>query len=312
MIFHPHTNTTKRLVGSSIVLISTLVSLRLSAAPAGTPVIEPKVIYGDDDRRDLFDPGLDPRLVALGRSTAVLIKKENLSTDTAAVDFFNLRAATLESTMNVCANEPFHDQPSAGFCSGFLVGADLLVTAGHCITNQTDCEGTAFGFGYWYENATGNPKRLAKKDVFSCKSIVGRFQDPMGTNKLDFAVIKLDRPAVGRRPLPIRRTGSLAVGENLTVMGYPSGIPLKIAGGAAARSIDNEVYFTANLDTYGGNSGSAVVNTISGEVEGILVRGERDYVAQGDCLVSNHCTNDGCRGEDVTKIANVLQYVPAH
>jgi hypothetical protein len=63
----------------------------------------------------------------------------------------------------------------------------------------------------------------------------------------------------------------------------------------------------ANLDTYGGNSGSPVFNHRTGEVEGILVRGENDYVydpGQG-CQVSNRCASDVCRGEDVTYITNV-------
>ena len=52
----------------------------------------------------------------------------------------------------------------------------------------------------------------------------------------------------------------------------------KVAGGAKVRSNNNGVYFVANLDTYGGNSGSAVFNLQTREVEGILVRGENDYV----------------------------------
>lgn len=65
----------------------------------------------------------------------------------------------------------------------------------------------------------------------------------------------------------------------------------------------------ANLDTYGGNSGSAVFNDRTGEVEGILVRGEVDYTYKGNCMVSNVCTDSGCRGEDVTYISEVLQFL---
>ena len=92
----------------------------------------------------------------------------------------------------------------------------------------------------------------------------------------------------------------------MVVIGHPTGIPTKISDGAKVRMLATK-YFVANLDTYGGNSGSAVLNAQSGEVEGILVRGENDYVpAEGrDCQVSNHCTNEGCRGEDVTYITNV-------
>jgi len=65
----------------------------------------------------------------------------------------------------------------------------------------------------------------------------------------------------------------------------------------------------ANLDTFGGNSGSAVFNAETGEVEGILVRGENDYVWSDEngsrCRVPQQCTNDACRGEDVTRITNI-------
>ena len=99
------------------------------------------------------------------------------------------------------------------------------------------------------------------------------------------------------------------MGEALTVIGYPSGLPLKVASGGRVRTVKSEYYVT-NLDTYGGNSGSAVFNSTSGEVEGILVRGENDFVSQNGCVVSNRCTFEGCRGEDVTKISEVLSFVP--
>ncbi len=95
------------------------------------------------------------------------------------------------------------------------------------------------------------------------------------------------------------------------VIGHPAGLPTKIAGGAQGRDRTNEGFFTANLDTYGGNSGSAVFNSLTGLVEGILVRGEQDYMQKGDCRVSNLCPVDGCRGEDVTKISNVADKIPA-
>ncbi|MEI8190645.1 MAG: hypothetical protein WCI75_13115 [candidate division NC10 bacterium] len=69
-------------------------------------------------------------------------------------------------------------------------------------------------------------------------------------------------------------------------------------------------YFVANLDTYGGNSGSAVFSATTGLVEGILVRGENDYVWKGGCRVSNRCPADGCRGEDVTKVSALSSDIP--
>ncbi|WP_420540401.1 S46 family peptidase (plasmid) [Paenibacillus polymyxa] len=52
--------------------------------------------------------------------------------------------------------------------------------------------------------------------------------------------------------------------------------PIKsgFAVGAAVRDNPPNAFFVANLDTYGGNSGSPVFNSDTHEVEGILVRGE--------------------------------------
>jgi len=87
-------------------------------------------------------------------------------------------------------------------------------------------------------------------------------------------------------------------------------LPVKLSGGAAVRNLMGEVgYFTANLDTYGGNSGSAVFNNVTGEIEGVLVRGETDFVRQGNCRISYVCENNGCRGEDVTKASYVKQKI---
>jgi V8-like Glu-specific endopeptidase len=86
-------------------------------------------------------------------------------------------------------------------------------------------------------------------------------------------------------------------------------LPTKIDDGAQVRSNAPSGYFVATTDSYGGNSGSSVFNYDTGEVEGVLVRGEDDYVYRNGCMVSNVCEESGCRGEDVTKISSVLPYL---
>ena len=94
-------------------------------------------------------------------------------------------------------------------------------------------------------------------------------------------------------------------------------MPSKIAGGSFIRSVEDG-YFVANLDTYGGNSGSIVINDATGEAEGILVRGEQDYQRNSEegCYESVRCEDLGCRGEDVTLISTLMpafiEYQNAH
>ena len=117
------------------------------------------------------------------------------------------------------------------------------------------------------------------------------------------------RPAIGHRP-GREQAVEPQIGDPLVVIGHPAGLPLKVADGANVRSIGlSGQHFVANLDTYGGNSGSAVLNGVTGDVEGILVRGEMDFIYQNGCRVSNRCLNDSCRGEDVTLFERVIPYL---
>jgi hypothetical protein len=96
----------------------------------------------------------------------------------------------------------------------------------------------------------------------------------------------------------------ITVGEGVTVIGYPLGLPVKVADGGTVRSLSG-AFFVANLNTYARNSGSAVYNTarlLTGDlfVEGILTRGETDFARTSPCFISKRCPTNGCRGEDVT------------
>lgn len=100
------------------------------------------------------------------------------------------------------------------------------------------------------------------------------------------------------------------MGEGLFVVGHPSGLPTKVAGGTEVVGNDEDNFFTALLDTFGGNSGSAVFNSETLEVEGILVRGARDYVydSEASCYRVNHCEGQsplGCDGESVSRMSSV-------
>lgn len=269
---------------------------------------EAEVIYGDDDRKDVFDPTNSSAQVELARSTAALVKSGTLTPASGNPNAMRLPTKTFGVAYGLCANEPFKDQPNPAFCSGFLVAENILVTAGHCVETQTDCSSTSFIFGFSYETQNQDVTLVPKENIYTCKRLIA--QNVGGSNQSDYAVIELDRVVTGREPLNYRSSGIVEKGAELTVIGHPAGLPTKIAGGASVRNSDLPAYFVANLDTYGGNSGSAVFNTTTGEVEGILVRGENDFITSGTCRVSNRCTNEGCRGEDVTRSTEFSPFVP--
>ena len=256
-----------------------------------------KVVYGEDNRADVYETR-NELFLRLARSTAAMIPNTSLRSTGSGMQI----AGRTMAQRGFCATERFSDQPTAAMCSGFLVAPNLLVTAGHCIQSAANCAANKWVFDYKMTDARTAPSMMASENVYSCKRVISTVLE--GGNGNDYAIIELDRAVVGRAPLAVRKTGRVAVGTEIVVIGHPTGLPTKVTDGAKVRSLSSQ-YFVANLDTYGGNSGSAVFNAKTGVVEGILVRGENDYVTQAGCKATNYCPENGCRGEDVTFITNV-------
>jgi hypothetical protein len=276
-------------------------ALLLAAVRPAAAQMHTKVIYGDDGRIDLWQTD-DAKLKTLADSTVALFDAGSVSADG------KLTTSVFGERMSLCKEEPFYEQPTGAFCSGSLVAPDVIMTAGHCVPSADECAKIKFVFGFAVKAKGALPAAVPAAEVYGCKELIGREQVGDGA---DWALVRLDRKVSGHEPLKLNLTGKIEVGAPVLVIGHPSGLPTKIAGGANVRDSSKPGFFVANLDTYGGNSGSAVFNANTGLVEGILVRGEVDFVYNGSCRVSNKCPNDGCRGEDVTKIANVVDKIPA-
>ncbi|MEK7390044.1 MAG: serine protease [Elusimicrobiota bacterium] len=289
----------KRIVVSVVAIVA---ALRL-ALPVRAQV-DSEVIYGSDDRIDLYQTK-DARLLKMADSTVALFSAGSITPRGARA---LLNTMDYGPSLNLCRDERFYDQITGAFCSGSLVAPDVVMTAGHCIKAQIDCDGAKLVFGFAVNKKGKLPREVAMKDVYSCTKILGREQVDDGA---DWALIKLDRPVKDHAPLKINKAGNIKEKTPLVVIGHPAGLPTKIAGGAKVTSNTASGYFVADLDTYGGNSGSAVFNAKTGLIEGILVRGETDYVSRGSCVVSNVCKTSGCRGEDVTRANIVAAKLPA-
>jgi len=265
------------------------------------------VVYGEDNRLDLYQVD-NSMLLKLADSTVALIDNYKIQVDP-ATHLARISTVSYADSYDLCPSEPFYNQQTAAFCSGSLVGEDLILTAGHCIPAQEECEGTSFVFGFAVKAADEYPQSVAEAEVYHCSKLLGREQVDNGA---DWALIRLDRKVTHHEPLALNRSGLISNRTQLVVIGHPAGLPTKVSGGAWVRNASPDGYFIANLDTYGGNSGSAVFNANTGLVEGVLVRGEQDYSynSANQCYLSNVCNNDACRGEDVTKISAVLSQLP--
>ncbi len=264
-----------------------------------------KVIYGADNRVDVAD-SVNFQFQDYAQSTAAMIEKSKL---VKKEDRLTLSTGTLQEEFNVCTTERFYDQPAAAYCSGFLVAPDLLVTAGHCVIPAAmggdQCE--RFSWVFDYRSDVLDLENMDDSKIYNCAEVLHHELD--SEKRSDFALIRLDRPVSDRPFLNFRKEGKVETGSELVVIGHPSGLPTKISDGATVQDNSSEQFFTSDLDTYGGNSGSAVINVSTGEVEGILVRGATDYVrTQEGCIVSNRCSSIspfGCGGEGVSRITLV-------
>lgn len=298
---------TSRIVSS--LAVSTLLILSVSTALAAkkktrSAEFDANVIYGEDNRKDWYETP-DAALRELANSTVAVVENRSIG----AVNENGLREIKGRHyglSNQLCRDEKFYDQTAAAFCSGFFVGGNKIITAGHCINSQTACERTSFVFGYGYKSETEAPTHAPAGEIYQCTKVIHTQQDARGA---DYAVIEVDREIVGHTPLSLRQEGNVSSGSDLVVIGHPAGLPVKIADGSVVRTEAKNGFFVANLDTYGGNSGSAVFNLQTKEVEGILVRGEQDYVWTNGCVRSKVCGSNECRGEDVTAITNVLGHL---
>lgn len=272
--------------------------------------LTPKVIYGVDDRMDEYEVS-DPALLAVGDATVALVSTGDLTDNGDGT--YSLPAMTFAEVYELymgrplCADEPYRDQPSPAWCSGFLVAPDIVATAGHCVTNPGECSDTAFIFGFVMLDAATPVLTIDSSQVYFCSEIIARQE-----SAADWGLIRLDREVTDHTPLPVRRTGVVEDGAEVLVIGHPVGLPRKYAGGATVRDNSEPEYFQTNVDTYGGNSGSAVFDADTLLVEGILVRGNEDFVEDGSCDRSNVCPDTGCPlWEDVTRATEFSGLIPS-
>jgi hypothetical protein len=278
--------------------------------------------YGEDNRAEYCSQNILIR--DLADSTAGLFFDGSSATLKGLPYTFG--TTTLGTSQRLAPDQRFAEQPADAFCTGFLVGEDLLVTAGHCVKDHRSSEASApkdhdgacqenlrqgksceyikVVFGFRKELGGWIPRSVPADNVYKCAKVVAH---SLGSGP-DYAVIRLDRKVAGRRPLAINRNNAgLSAETPLFVIGHPSGIPLKIAGDAKVVSISTDVYvnvrgtrskwtdkgysFLTNLDTFHGNSGSPVFSLNTMLVEGILVSGDEDYEAHPDNPLQNRVTN---------------------
>jgi len=278
----------------SIVALSVGVSACSGVAPSdGVTVSEQKIVYGEDDRREYYQVDDVGWRGLFQESVVVLAPRERanqlVASSDAGVDGTRGGAPALptwSAISDLCAGEPFAEQPSVAFCTGVLVDWDLVLTAGHCANAWSpDQYRVVFGDYYVEEGRLA----LHASDVYEPSGIVAAVHD-IGADgtRIDYAWIRLARPArAPHRPVAIHtREQPLAARSPLLVISAGGGVPLKLdAGGVVidprAERLD---HFVADTDTSQGSSGAGAFAADLGLI-GVLSTGLPDF----------NTTSAGCR-----------------
>lgn len=260
-----------------------------------------KLRWGKDGRRAPASPG--ERAVA--RATVAIVHATPM---TRKVDRWHIGPVLrLDETIpNLCPDERFLDEPSVADCSGVLVAPQWVATARHCAVAKVGLR-VVFGFGHpappvLVRTGAGAFLEVGVDDVFEVVEVRPSERPD------DWALLKLDRPA-SATPLVLERNRVVDdTSQEFAVSGHPIGLPLKYADGARILSVgaaEDAAVFHATLDTYGGNSGSPVVDQATSRVVGLLSAGDGDFVedTRRSCTRSRVCgPGQYCSGERVQRI----------
>jgi V8-like Glu-specific endopeptidase len=244
---------------AKIIASAGLALLVLTGGGFGPP---PHGYYGTDDRQDVYEL-LGENLEDADSVVALFPEYQvhDLGDGTAA-----LLTVNYGDYYNLCPSERFREQPIGSFCSGVLVAPDIIATAAHCIQGETIAD-IRFVFGYHMRDKDTPKLVINNSDIYQGVEVIAWQLDEAGA---DWALIRLDRPVVNHRIARIREAGRVSDGQALHIIGHPTGLPAKFAGGGTVRDNHNRAFFVENMDAYAGNSGSPVFNSTTHIVEGCM------------------------------------------
>ncbi len=179
-------------------------------------------------------------------------------------------------TYGLCEDEKFLNQSLfRNDCSGVLVGKDLLLTPGHCLTEHY-CKNDLFYwvFDYRMESKDEVITHIRGKKFFQCKEVLKIVYSKK--SGVSYALIRLKKKVLDREPVKLSSNPTVA-GMDLVTSGFPFGLPIKLNTDVKSYDENNKA-FIVNSDISGQNKGTGVFNSNTGELEGMLIFGTKNYI----------------------------------
>ncbi len=299
---------TQRLAsGLFIATIAGTLSCGSAEGPQGEPTAQQAAAFisGTDDRIERVQV-TDPVSYNLGYGVlsewlAKLLTDNGNGTTTVSTTPFT----TTDDGSALCTDVRFYGQP-VGFglaCSSFLVGPDLLATAGHCISEWGWTWDKWKYINGYVRNSDGSvATTFHNSTIYTPVRLVAYGVNALSGSQDDWALVRLDRP-VDATPLPVD-PAPYQPGNNqfaplwpsMGEFGYDRGLPLKYDTTNSAAVYWNNYGFLAPLDIFPGCSGGPVFDLQSHVVRGLNAGTfSDDYVldSSGKCWRPNVLPSGG-------------------
>jgi V8-like Glu-specific endopeptidase len=182
------------------------------------------------------------------------------------------------------------------WCTGTLISHNLFLTAGHCFDQNP--------FGWRVPRIDGTDDPIPPDEIASRMHVNFNYQvDPDGTLRteaefdiealveyrlggLDFAIVRLAGTPGTSFGIGRIATSDADVDDMLAIIGHPAGVPKRVEAGRVTEFDGDRIRYN-DIDTLGGNSGSAIWHSPSGDIVGVHTN--------GGCTTSGTGSNFGVR-----------------
>ena len=260
---------------------------------------------------DLYRAFIESQCGAQDDSQPVEQYDGSLGVTTTFVDAHERPVGQLQWNDNLAS---IYDNPGnvAGvrWCTGCLISDNLFLSAGHCF-DQT-------GGGWDRPRVNGTNNIISVAEIARNMHVNFNYQaDPNGNLQtatvfaveellehrvggLDYAIVRLARASGQQFGVGKVAPRDANQGDMICIIGHPAGVPKRVEAGPLTSFSGDRLQYN-DIDTLGGNSGSAIWHSPSGTIVGVHTN--------GGCTTSGGGSNSGVRIARILEESAILESI---